>query len=428
MSSFKRKNSAKVKTVTYPGTRVSAASSSTINVSTGVSSLDDILGGGLPLSCSLVIAAPDLHSSYGQLAQNYFIAEGLACGHRICVVDGDPSQFLMDTMWFPKSTAQKKAEASNEGSDENESEAPEANRKVKIAWRYEQMKQFQTTVSTPVSNSENYCHVFDLACRLPQTVREESERTGTVKLLHPPSHSTTFSATPDFFEDLERFIKEDASLPVRLCIPSLGSPSWGDLSSQDTLYFLNRIRVLLRKYPHACASITLTPHLSTDQWGGPGWLQKIGWLTDAALSMAAFSADPTLSSMFPSHHGIVRLLSLPSPATLVPPSDRFSTLRGLSSSSSASGGTGENNLAFKCTRKRLIFETLHLDLEGGVSERRTSAPSSATAMETNSTTTTKTNSSTGAKISIQLEGVAEIANSDFFQPQGQTIQPSETKP
>lgn len=56
---------------------------------------------------------------------------------------------------------------------------------------------------------------------------------------------------------------------------------------------------------------------------------------------------------------------------LVPPSDRFSTLRGLSASSSASGGGGENNLAFRCTRKRLIFETLHLDLEGGVSERRT---------------------------------------------------------
>jgi len=56
---------------------------------------------------------------------------------------------------------------------------------------------------------------------------------------------------------------------------------------------------------------------------------------------------------------------------LVPLSDRFSVLRGLSTSSSASGGGGENNLAFKCTRKRLLFETLHLDVEGGLSERRT---------------------------------------------------------
>ena len=68
--------------------------------------------------------------------------------------------------------------------------------------------------------------------------------------------------------------------------------------------------------------------------------------------------------MFPSHHGFVHMHSLPMPSTLYPPSDKLSTLRGLTSS-------GENNLAFKCMRKRLVFETLHLDVEGGVGERRT---------------------------------------------------------
>ena len=38
-------------------------------------------------------------------------------------------------------------------------------------------------------------------------------------------------------------------------------------------------------------------------------------------------------------------------------------------------------MAFKCMRKRLIFETLHLDVEGGVSERRTTPSSSTIAME-----------------------------------------------
>jgi elongator complex protein 4 len=45
------------------------------------------------------------------------------------------------------------------------------------------------------------------------------------------------------------------------------------------------------------------------------------------------------------------------------------------------GGSGENNLAFKCMRKRLIFETLHLDLEGGVTERRTTPSSNAMALD-----------------------------------------------
>lgn len=73
---------------------------------------------------------------------------------------------------------------------------------------------------------------------------------------------------------------------------------------------------------------------------------------------------------------MVRIHCLPSPHTLLPPSDKLSILRGVhaSSSSDASfvvGGGGENNLAFKCTRKKLVFETLHLDVEGGVGERRT---------------------------------------------------------
>jgi elongator complex protein 4 len=40
---------------------------------------------------------------------------------------------------------------------------------------------------------------------------------------------------------------------------------------------------------------------------------------------------------------------------------------------SGSSGGRENNIAFKCTRKRLVFETHHLDVEGGVGERRTVA-------------------------------------------------------
>ena len=43
----------------------------------------------------------------------------------------------------------------------------------------------------------------------------------------------------------------------------------------------------------------------------------------------------------------------------------------------SSGGVGENNLAFKCTRRRFIIETFHLDVEGGVGERRTAPSASA---------------------------------------------------
>ena len=130
--------------------------------------------------------------------------------------------------------------------------------------------------------------------------------------------------------------------------------------------------------------------MSGDDWGGRGWLNKLSWLFDASVTLAGFSgeitkpvyifkltnnfstprADPSLSLTFPSHHGSVRVHRLPAPLSLISASDRSSTLRGISSMSGWTGG-GENNLAFKCTRKRFVIETHHLDAEGGVGERRT---------------------------------------------------------
>jgi len=99
-------------------------------------------------------------------------------------------------------------------------------------------------------------------------------------------------------------------------------------------------------------------------------------------------ADPTLASLFKTYHGVVQVLRSPTVHTLLSASHKHSILRGLRASSTAgtssksgetASGTGENNLAFRCTRKRFVIETLHLDAEGGVGERRTSAPPTAVA-------------------------------------------------
>lgn len=100
-------------------------------------------------------------------------------------------------------------------------------------------------------------------------------------------------------------------------------------------------------------------------------------------------ADPSLASLFKTYHGALRILRSPTTHTLLSASHKHSVLRGLRASSTAgassisrgenTSGTGENNLAFRCTRKRFIVETLHLDAEGGVGERRTNAPPTATA-------------------------------------------------
>ncbi|KAF8167916.1 Elongator complex protein 4 [Crassisporium funariophilum] len=399
MSSFKRNSTTGKQTVAaYPGTRISPVSKISIITSTGISSLDDILGGGLPLSCSLLIAAPDIHTSYGELIQKYFTAQGLASGHRVCVIGQDAELFVRDIMWFPKTSGQKAA-----AGDSDDDEKVDQSHKVKIAWRYENMKRFKTTVGATSQDMETFCHAFELSSRVPDGLVDDALSASQLRLMNVGSEDPSLVK---LLHEISEYLTADTSIPVRICIPSLGSPSWGDVTTQSILHFLHSLRSTLRRHPHGCASITLPPHLSSDTWGGPGWIQKLGWASDAALTLAAFSGNPALSSIFPSHHGLVQIHTLPSPHTLSPPSDRFSTLRGLASSSSSSGGGGENNIAFKCTRKRLLFETMHLDIEGGTGERRTTPSGHEVEHHTVAVVARQDQGGKAAQVEVELEGVS----------------------
>ncbi|KAJ7492898.1 PAXNEB-domain-containing protein [Mycena latifolia] len=347
-------------------------------VSTGVPSLDDILGGGLPLTCSLVLTAPDLHSQYAELVQKYFVAQGLASQQRVCVVGSVP--WVRECMWLPA------------GAATDPDEPAPSDEKIKIAWRYEQMKQFQTTVASPSSAAEDACRTFDLTARIPAGVVADALASGQLAVVDVD----TASGRPATVHVLERLaeILSAGDAPLRICVPSLGSPHWGDLTTQDILRFLHGLRALLRGHGHACASSSLAAELSADS---AGWYQKLGWVSDGAITMAAFTANPALATAFPAHHGLVRIHTLPAPQSLVSASDRFSTLRG------AVAGSGENNLGFKCTRKRLAFETLHLDIDGGVGERRTTAPSAAVIPRR----------ATGAAVTVEVEGGAVEAPTEI---------------
>ncbi|KAI8980665.1 PAXNEB-domain-containing protein [Trametes punicea] len=443
MSAFKRRTTAKQPPLPA-GTRTCPGSTATVITSTGIPSLDDILGGGLPLSCSFLVLAPDPHSAYGELVLKYFAAQGLACGQRVCVVDSRSQSFLAECMWMPGSNSNSSGVSASAqpaspavpsqvtaAEDEEDQRASEHDTKIKIAWRYEQMKQFQTTVPSPSQSADDYCRTFDLTCRIPEAVIQ-SARADERFLDVDPEEGTSVDGRPSSCRRVIQRLSEilsqvasDKSLATRICIPALGSSEWGDLIPQDICYFLHSLRALLRRYPSACASICMPPHLCQEAFGGPGWVQKLGWLTDASITLAAFGSNPSLTAMFSSHHGFVHIHALPAPHTLLPPSDKFSTLRGLTSS-------GENNLAFKCMRKRLIFETLHLDVEGGVGERRTTPSTSAIAMESavghghghahEPRTVPTGGSQSVAAVQVQLEQV-QIAPTPPEQTADQTLTP-----
>ncbi|KAF8517833.1 Elongator complex protein 4 [Gautieria morchelliformis] len=373
--SFKRRVQTQI--VRPTGTRPSRSTSTVSTLSTGIPSFDDVLGGGLPLGSVLVVLAPDPNTSYAELVQRHFVSQGLASGQSVCILDNSALEFASSCMWVPST------EPSTKGPQELDEIATETDAAsgVKIAWRYENMKKFQTSVDYRSQSQEDaYCHPLSLTCRIPEQIVNTAVSSKRL-YCRPVSPSIRANAVESAMAQLEAVLSEmeqSTSDAIRLSIPQLGSPEWGDLLPYHILRFLHALRARLRQdsslQPRIAAFVTLPSYLSQDDWGGTGWSQKLGWLSDGCVTLRSFSSDPALLSMFPSQHGLVSIQSLPAPHTLIPHSDKFSELRGLSTFSSSSTGGGENNLAFKCTRKRFIVETLHLDVEGGVNERRTTVP------------------------------------------------------
>uniref|UniRef100_A0A8H7Y5H6 Elongator complex protein 4 n=1 Tax=Psilocybe cubensis TaxID=181762 RepID=A0A8H7Y5H6_PSICU len=274
MSSFKRKATGKQTLTVYPGTRISPASNLSLITSTGISSLDDILGGGLPLTCSLVFGAPDIHSSYGDLIQKYFVAQGLGNGHRVCVVGEDAEKFVRDIMWFPKAQElQRAAESDDDDKPANQDE------KVKIAWRYEKMKQFQTTVGS----QDGDCLPFELASRVPKEMIDDGLKSQRIRVVNAGTNMF------DILGEISRFLEAETKEATRICIAGLGSAGWGDVSPQRVLYFLHTLRGILRRHGHGCGSVSLAAHVSTDRWGGTGWMDRVGWSADGAVTISAFT-------------------------------------------------------------------------------------------------------------------------------------------
>lgn len=111
------------------------------------------------------------------------------------------------------------------------------------------------------------------------------------------------------------------AVPVRICIPLLGSPGWGDPDpkvrvtfgsrsvvsrcdalAKDVLQFVYSLRTLLRRCPHVCASVGLPAYMSADRWGDTGWLNKLSWLFDASVTIAGFSGEGKGEKFPPVHN------------------------------------------------------------------------------------------------------------------------------
>ncbi|CAE6387354.1 unnamed protein product [Rhizoctonia solani] len=413
MSSFKRRTPRKVAptNASQPDQdillRFNLESAPAPPLLSGLSSIDDILGlNGLPTGQVLLVRAPDPHSAWGSMVSRYFVAQGFVSGEAIVIVspEDDTEELLAGCMWT-SDTVTTSLDAEGQDPDVQ----PDEN--MKIAWRYAKMKQFSTTV--PKRSGDQESAAFDLTLKIPAELIAKSRKIGQLVNVPPPQNSS--SACDTVIAHICRLLRElntagtSARRATRIIIPDLGSPAWGDIQQTQIIRFLLALRGILRG-TSAAAFVTLCSTISGNNWGGDGWEGKISHVTDGCITLAGFGGDPLSSMSFSNHHGVVKILSSPSHGTLRPPSISRSILRGMTSSGPHGGG--ENNLAFRCTRRRLVIETMHLGAEGGVGARQTTAPTGSEVLDSSAApaataTALPSDKSRPARVTIAFDDVGE---------------------
>ncbi|GAC99483.1 hypothetical protein PHSY_007085 [Pseudozyma hubeiensis SY62] len=325
---------------------------------------------------------------------------------------------------------------STEGNTEGKASAAQREREMKIAWRYHSMKQFNTTVNEPGSSSSSseptpFCQTFDLSRRIDTRIVQHAVEQKKLELVDIPTVAANLSSSRGInsYEVAFKHIEASAQRcrqqvqaassttapPVlRIAIRALGSPAWtvarGQSQETEIIRFLHRLKRLLRSlsFPDtslastsqsripipSMAVISISSFLLSTSTSPTNLPHRMVHSVDSAVSMSAFASSPSLRSAFTAYTGALKVLKTPAVGTLTNPSIRSSVLRGMGTGagagaggkSTAGGGEGgagggENNLAFKVRRKRLVIETLHLDVEGGVSERRTKPPKNGEVVE-----------------------------------------------
>lgn len=416
MSAFRRRTTATGHARAPPeGVKAAPYDAPVPLLSTGIAALDDIMCGGGVLAGSVLgfvpcagtanepaamLGAPmlggDLSATYNDatysaaeaytdLFLGYSIAQGLASHHMIVVIGDSADVFVHQLMGLAESTE----------ANENDHDVVGDMQQMKIAWRYGGQRPLAPHRTLPSSTLSS---VFDLSKRVaPETIRraKESQQLKAVSLDTDYAFEVAWRAIEEAAERCRA--SSQAQTPVlRICLRSFGSPAWMDMAhTADAVRFLLRLRSLIRTLamPPSGSSIPPIPTIVSlslssytymqrkDARNGVNAAHRLIHLMDGCIGLSSFAATPGLSDVFPDFVGALRVYRTPAIGTLTNPSLRASVLRGMGAGSSLESGAseggaggGENNLAFKIKRKRVAIETLHLDTDGGVKERRTVPP------------------------------------------------------
>jgi elongator complex protein 4 len=116
---------------------------------------------------------------------------------------------------------------------------------------------FVVNLTINIRNSETFCHNFELSSRVPKELIDDAVKSGQLQFLDLEGRKFSITA---IFDEITRAIEADSeSLPLRVCIPSLGSPIWGDVTVQVILYISQEIIFTERTRAYCTSCILLSP-------------------------------------------------------------------------------------------------------------------------------------------------------------------------
>ncbi|XP_022114574.2 putative elongator complex protein 4 [Pieris rapae] len=313
-------------------------------LSSGIPSLDYVIGGGLPTGGIFAVES-DVLGSYSRVLTKYFIAEGVVCKHDLLLFSADenPEEIVKE---LPQPCVVQK--------DDKINKVPQD--EMKIAWRYEGLSQ----VESSFDNETNFGHHFDLSRYIDTDTIKKSNITycflnpidnGEKGAFRNGLFTQTLNKIKDVLaNDLYRRSSKNKNI-LRISIHMLGSPIWMSMDcdeepldnkyGHDLIKFMYCLRILLRD-TNAVAFITIPSHLFDDDH----IMNRLLYSMDNAVRIESFAgSDKETNPVFNEYHGLFHLTKLSALYSLVPfvPSSL--------------------DLAFKLKRKKFVIEKLHLPPE-----------------------------------------------------------------
>ncbi|KAM9147808.1 elongator complex protein 4 isoform 3-T3 [Pangshura tecta] len=322
-TSFQRKVPASSRLAAIAGTRPSVRHGQLL-LSSGLPSLDCVLGGGLAVG-TLLLIEEDKYGIYSNLLFKYFLAEGIVCGHNLFVASAkeDPADILKELPAPLFDDVHKNQVDEKETVIKSKQESQES---MKIAWRYQNLPRIEVSPAASAQFGHYYDGSKTMSPELLQSTKWHRFFLPEEKSFHPEIKTCNMTCGyTRLLQSIQRIICQegfDGSYPqkkqkniLRIGIQSLGSVLWGDdiccADNPEDIYsltkFLYVLRGLLRMSLSACI-ITVPAHLIQNK----AIMERVTNLSDTVVALESFiGSERETNPLYKDYQGLIHVHQIP---------------------------------------------------------------------------------------------------------------------